>query len=177
MYSVKERTLVKRKFPGQTKGFSMVELVFAIAVIATSLLLFVGIFFTMFRATQKGVDLTAGTVVAESKLASFLYNVQEHSESPYDTRFPNGLDSLKDDGSVVDSGGEDLNRVKFSYEIRSWKVSTDPALVNLRKVEITTWWWGDNNNPTVVQNKAGYGKLSVVISRLVYTKNKLTLNH
>jgi type II secretory pathway pseudopilin PulG len=148
-------------------GFSLVEVVLAIAIVATSLLLFIGVFLTMFRASEKGVDLTAATVVAESQLNKFLYWKQEQE---------GGLDGLGLVGDAVEPGGSGKvkhNTIEYTYEIKS-RIA-DPAMPNLRKVDVTVYWWGDDANPTV-QTKTGYGNLHVTLSKLIYTKNTIALN-
>ena len=113
----------------EKEGFSLIELMLAVSIIATSLLLFIGVFFAMFKSSQKGVDLTAGTVVAESVLAQYLYDRQEMSGG-----LP--LNLVDNVGSPI-TGTTTLNKTIFTYEI----TCQDTGTGNLKKIDVVVWWW------------------------------------
>lgn len=145
----------------EEKGFSLIELMLAVSIIATALLLFIGVFLAMFKSSQKGVDLTAGTVVAESVLSQYLYDRQEMSGG-----LPvNLIDNV---GSPV-TGTATLNKTIFTYEITCQDVGTG----NLKKIDVIVWWWQDAGPRK--EYKSGYGKLNVSISRLVYSLNTMNI--
>lgn len=151
-----------------TEGYSLMEVVFSIAIISAAILILVGLFTIMFRSSQKGVDLTIGTVVASSELAKYLYTQQEA---------PGGLENLDTDGFPPYRGTVTLNRTVFSYEIRSFSVGSHPDLEDLRKVDISVWWWQETPESLSQEFKPGfrpgYGRLNVKLSRIVYTKEKV----
>lgn len=62
-------------------GFSLIELLVALGILATTLVMVVGVFLTVTRATQKSLDLTAGTVVAQSILSREIYEAMSHDTS------------------------------------------------------------------------------------------------
>ncbi|MCD4784384.1 MAG: type II secretion system GspH family protein [Candidatus Eremiobacteraeota bacterium] len=149
------------KKPPEEKGFSLVELMIAVSIIATALLLFIGVFFSMFKSSQKGVDLTAGIVVAESALSEYLYDRQEMS---------GGLSTnLVDNVGSPITGTTTLNKTIFTYEITCQDVGTG----NLKKIDVVVWWWQDT--ALKKEFKSGYGKLNVSISRLIYSQNTMNI--
>jgi type II secretory pathway pseudopilin PulG len=142
-------------------GFSLIELVLAVSIVATALLLFIGLFFTMFRASQKGVDLTAGTIVAESVLNQYLYDQQEKT---------GGLTvNLVDNSGSPYTGTTSLNKTIFTYEI----TCQDTDNTDLKKVDVQVWWW--QGDVAKQDNKEGYGKLNVKLTRLVFTRSKMAI--
>jgi len=50
------------------KAFSLVELMVAVFILSTSLLLVIGIFVVIFNSVQKGIDVTAGVSIGEMVL-------------------------------------------------------------------------------------------------------------
>lgn len=142
-------------------GFSLIELMLSISIVATSLILFIGIFMTMFAASEKGVDLTAGTVVASSQLTKALYEYQETY----------GLENLPTDGSEIKNESVTLNKTTFFYRITSSGVGTP----DLRKVDVEVWWWQNPDDKFATETRTGYGKLYVKLSRLVYTGAELDI--
>lgn len=152
-----------RKIINRPNGFSLLELVFAIGILGLAILMVVGLFVNLFRSSQKGVDLTAGTTVAEAELNRFLYKQQETA---------GGLEALPSGGSVADQGNVVSSNQRYYYKISS----SDAGSTELKKVDIVLWWWdGDRGQDDLSYRRTGYGKLQVRMSRLVYTKNKVTL--
>src|SRR5579883_982743 len=56
-------------------GFSIMELVVAVGIMATAVLLIIGIFFTLFHVSEKSVDKVAGFTIAESLLVQEAYQL------------------------------------------------------------------------------------------------------
>ncbi len=150
----------EKRLTQEHKGYSLIEVVLSIAIISTAILILVGLFTIMFKSSQKGVDLTIGTVVASSELAKYLYTLQETPGL--------GLDSLDTDGDPPYRGTVTLNRTVFSYEIKSFSAGPD-----LRKVDISVWWWQKAPDSFSQEFRTGYGRLNVKLSRIVYTKEKV----
>lgn len=146
----------------QSRGFSLVELVFAIGALAVAFLMIVALFLSLFKSSQKSLDLTTGTLVAESAMAQYLYGLQEQ---------PGGLaDNLKDNTANPFRGSSRLNQTEYYYEI----LCNDLGTADLKKVSVRVWWWEEN--PDRKENpRQGYGKLSVEISRIVYTDSKMEI--
>ncbi|MCE1248390.1 MAG: type II secretion system GspH family protein [Firmicutes bacterium] len=153
--------LENRRKNSTLKGFSLIELVLAVSIVATALILFIGIFFAMFRASQKGVDLTAGTVVAESVLNQYLYDQQEKT---------GGLPvNLTDNSGSPYTGTTSLNKTIFTYEI----TCQDTDSTDLKRLDVQVWWW--QSDATRQDNKEGYGKLHVKLTRMVFTRSKMAI--
>jgi hypothetical protein len=118
----------------------MVELTISIGIIATSIILIVTLFSTMFKSSQHAVDLTAGTVVAESELDRYIYeneffNAGTQASPSYQYgfgRFAGGSYN----NFVVYSSTKSLNNVTFIFDIYSTDISSEMV-----KLDIVVWWW------------------------------------
>jgi prepilin-type N-terminal cleavage/methylation domain-containing protein len=112
------------------KGFSLIELMVAVFILSSSLLLIIGMFTFLFNSSKKGVDITAGTAAGEMILEEYLYSNQvaiyNMHNSPISTV------------NLIRS----VNGVTFRCEIQ---VST-PAADSLRKVDATVYWFVDAGN-------------------------------
>ena len=99
----------------------------SIGILATSLLLVVGIFMTVTRASQKSLDLTAGTIIAESVLTRELYSIMGDT----DTR--KSFFDASDPRVPYSEGTERLNQTVFTYRIYASSVMSgevsEPELV------------------------------------------------
>ncbi|MDQ7825628.1 MAG: prepilin-type N-terminal cleavage/methylation domain-containing protein [Candidatus Eremiobacteraeota bacterium] len=123
------------------KGFSIVELMVAIFILSTCLLLIIGLFTFLFNSTKKGVDLTAGTAAAELMLEEFLY--QNEAAIYSGTYGPSTPISIT----------KSLNNVNYLCDI-----NVSNAVNNsLRRVDATIYWW---TSPT---GASGYGSRKYII--------------
>lgn len=132
----------------------------SIGILATSLLLVVGIFLTVTRASQKSLDLTAGTVIAESVLTRELYSVMGESS----TRQIFFTRNYATDPLV--QGTERLNQTVFTYVIYANTVLDGDEGNRVKKVDAVVWWWNEGGT-AVAGVKPGYGFLRSEVSRLV----------
>ncbi|MFP4498182.1 MAG: type II secretion system protein [Vulcanimicrobiota bacterium] len=144
-----------KKRKTNNNGFSMMELILSLAIIGLALMFFMAVYFGLFKASQKGVDLTAGTTIAESELTQFMENLESN---------PAGLSSITTVTFPV-TGSSTLNTTVFDYEINGSVVPNTDG--NLYKVDIVVWWWAGDEEKA---KRQGYGRLSVRMSRLVYLK-------
>jgi hypothetical protein len=130
-------------------GFSFLELMVSLSILATSILLVLGLFVHLFNASQKGVDLTAGTVAGESALQEFLYDTPwpaQRLASPY-------------------SGMVPLNNQSYLYYIYVQDLNT-----SLKRVDMIVTWWNRSPDKTA---KEGYGMLKTEIARLIYRNSRI----
>ena len=152
-------------------GFSLAELMLSMAMIVVALVSIIGLFISLFRSSQKGMDLTNGMIVAETVLNQYLYDKQGEPGGLFENLDENI--SSPDTGTTSDSAlyGKDFkSRNIYSYEIVCRNVKdSDPK--NLKKVDITVTWWRDANREG--EYKSGYGRLTVKLTRLVYTSDQL----
>ncbi len=130
-------------------GFSFLELMVSICILASSIMLILGLFVHLFNASQKSVDLTAGTVVAESVLQKYLY----------DTPFP------PQNLAIPYSGVVQLNNQAYIYTIYVQDINS-----SLKRVDAVVTWW--NRTPDRA-SKEGYGMLKTEISRLIYRNSRI----
>ncbi|GEM_PF-1101738 len=119
------------------RGFSLIELMVAIFILSSSLLLILGLFTFLFNSSRKGIDLTAGVAAAELMMEEYLYKNSEGASSIY-------YDTL---GKTV-SDSKTINGVKFHCDI----AISAPA-GNLRKVDATVYWWVNADGSPVESKK------------------------
>jgi prepilin-type N-terminal cleavage/methylation domain-containing protein len=105
-------------------GFSLIELMVAVFILSSALLLIIGMFTFLFNASKKGVDLTAGTAAAERYMEEWLYQ----NESM--------IYGLASSNYQVDMVKPALNGITFRCRI----FVSSPAAA-LRKVNTTVYWW------------------------------------
>ncbi|MEW6282438.1 MAG: type II secretion system protein [Candidatus Eremiobacterota bacterium] len=150
-------------------GFSLLELLIAFSIIATALLLIIGVFTTILRGSQKTVDLTAGTILAESILDERIYYILNTAPAVDKDNFLNGL------ASPLLGSGSYMNDTVFSYAIYTTPV-TFPGMGlgnRLVKADIIVWWWKPSGSATEsAKATQGYGYLRSELSRLVNERSK-----
>jgi prepilin-type N-terminal cleavage/methylation domain-containing protein len=141
-------------------GFSLIELLVALGILATTLVMVVGVFLTVTRATQKSLDLTAGTVVAQSILSREIYEAMSHDTS---RRFFFNKDYSNEPWV---RGTERLNQTVFTYLLYANTVMNTGVGNRVKKVDAVVWWWNEEA-ASVPGAKAGYGFLRSEVTRLV----------
>ena len=149
---------------------SLFELVISIGILATSILLVLGIFSGLVNGSQKSVDLTTGSVVAEGLLSQQIYQVMS------DNTARNALFSGAGSGStpeVYKAGTYNLNNVIYAYKIYVQDVSLGTELhsqatdslnasgassgsTRLKRMDIIVWW-----NDSSAQEKSNKNALTV----------------
>jgi len=187
--SALQRQISRKRFPGANmsiqnempinKGFSMVEVVISVAIIAAAMLLIMGLFLTMFTASQKGVDITNGLLIANSVMNEFLYDKQgignmgnQLYNNLQDTSSPITGTTLERESGEYGFGKEFTKKTVYTYEITCRQVS-GTSDQSLKRVDVKVWWWQDPKKAG--RAKTGYGELSVTVSRLVYTGDQMEI--
>ncbi|MDQ7822702.1 MAG: prepilin-type N-terminal cleavage/methylation domain-containing protein [Candidatus Eremiobacteraeota bacterium] len=133
------------------RGFSIIELMVAVFILSTCLLLIIGIFTFLFNSVQKGVDLTTGMAIGEMALNKYLWN---------------NYGNVSSAGEVNQT--ETINKMPFYYNIRSEPVDADSRLL---RVSCRIYWWekGARSNTGAGEFYAqGYGMFAADIVRYVY---------
>jgi hypothetical protein len=130
-----------------TRGMSLFELMFSIGVLATSILLVLGIFSNLVNGSQKSVDLTAGSVVADGLLSQQIYQIM--SDSGTQTTFFN---TSYASATAYKAGTYSLNNVIYAYKIYCQDVkmgtlhsqltdaTSSTGTTNLKRLDIVVWW-------------------------------------
>ncbi len=149
-------------------GYSLIELLVAISILATAVLLMIGLFVSFLNSSQKSVDLTGGTVVASSLLNQEVYQVTSDNAlaSTFWTTF------YSPGAAPFASGSYPLNSVTYFYNIYCQDVEmparltspTNLSPINLKRMDIVVWWW-NSSGPSTHQ---GEGRLQVESSRLMW---------
>jgi len=136
------------------------ELLVAIGILATCLVMVVGVFLTVTRASQKSLDLTAGTIVAQSILSRELYGIMSNQASRK-TFFDQDYQT-----EPLVRGTERLNQTAFTYLLYANTVLNGDTGNRVKKVDAVVWWC-DEEAASAPGTKAGYGFLRSEVTRLV----------
>jgi len=147
------------------------ELVISVGIISTAILLVIGVFTFLFRASQKSVDLTAGTVVAESimenELEQFIYNPT--------LRMAVMTNHASYNNTILESGTKSYNGSNFTYGIYVTDLSNMGSTSSITQnypiisMNVVCSWW-DSGGGLAGSARTGYGLLSVEMTRiLVYS--------
>ena len=151
------------------KGYSFLELMLSMTIILIAMISIIGLFVSLFKSSQKGLDLTNGMVVAESVMNQYIYDKQELSGGLYSNLTDNSASPFT--GTTENDYGDELShKTIYSYEIICRDVKTTAPL-DLKKLDVTVSWWRDPAKES--EYRTGYGRLTVHISRLVYTSEKM----
>lgn len=181
-------------------GFSLIELMISVGIMATTLLLVVGVFTNVMRASRKSVDLTAGTLVAESVMNRELYSIMTGPDKAAffkDGTVPAASSHNLQAGEVKPnellSGTERLNETVFTYKMYAKALDlTDPGAGaaegsnaksvsdknRVVKVDVVVWWWaegaknGEEPANGTDNTRQGYGILRTELTRLVNQNSK-----
>ena len=159
------------------RGFSLIELMVGVFIISAIIVMVCSLYTYLFKISQKGVDLTAGTAVGEKVLEEF-------------------VEANKTLKAGTFTGSKSVNTSVFYYVI---EVSGDIASgeFGLKKVDITIRWWdGKNTDESLgsqfatatqpyeeytlepggekidtTERKAAYGYAHTKITKLVFCKS------
>ena len=138
------------KHPGRNRAYSIIELMVAVFIISTCLLLIIGMFVFIFNSTQKGIDLTAGVVAGEQFLSKYIYD-------NYNTLAPTSQSS-----TFL------LNKVNYYYDLSV--EALDPA-TELFRVQLTIYWWDPKSRMSQTSSEGfaqGYGAFKTDLVRYYY---------
>lgn len=105
------------------RGFSLIELMMGVFIVSATIVMICSLYTYLFKVSQKGVDLTAGTAVGEKVLEEF-------------------LEQNKDElilGTFI--GSKKVNTSTFYYVIEVSGDSVGVSDYSLRKVDATIRWW------------------------------------
>ncbi|MHB2017116.1 MAG: type II secretion system protein [Candidatus Xenobia bacterium] len=169
---------------GARRGFSIMELVVAVGIMGTAVLLIIGIFFTLFHISQKSVDKVAGFTIAESLLVQEAYQICGD---------PSGANAFWQNtpANPLCAGTYQVNNASYFYRMYAadevlvnsgstpftglyWNdPNNQPPInpINPRRLDILLWWWdaGAGTSVTLTQaSRQGYGIMHVQDSMLLW---------
>jgi len=136
------------------RAFSLVELMVAVFILATSLLLIIGIFVVIFNSVQKGIDVTAGVSIGEMIMGKWLFN-------NYSTLA----------AGMTESDIVTVNKVPYNYIISVSSVEGTGMADKLFRVACKIYWWERSSRSSQGASDyyaQGYGSYSADIIRYVY---------
>lgn len=149
-------------------GFSLAEVVVCLGILALALVVSVTLFLSMFRSAEKSSHNVSGVMVAETVMTQVLHDIflgLRPGLTKADFFANNSPPSPPLSGSLV------LSNTEYQYEMDYATVTSTTGTDlgaglsgnRLKVVTVTCWWWG----PTAASQRAGQGRLSVQIRRLV----------
>ncbi len=149
-----EPEMKNRTVRGRSQGFSLLELVLSIGLLALVLLFVIASFTTLLNGGRKNVDLTAANFVADALV----------QKMQADSTFLQNALSGSIAGSEQGQKEKDLNNVVYEYTVsaNSIPITSTPAQ-SLYQVNVEVWWWGNQ-----AQKKLGFGKLYTRLTRIFY---------
>jgi type II secretory pathway pseudopilin PulG len=131
---------------------SLVELLFAIAVLSVALVSLLGVFTVMINATSKSTGLSAGVLFAERRL-------EEAAAKGSPTPIP-------EFGSEGIYTHDSASGTRFYYSLRSTHLcdSAGPGLGQAWLMEVEVYWWSEDPD----QMRAGMGRTATRVGRIIY---------
>lgn len=141
------------------------ELLISVGILAVAILMVVGVFTYLFSASQKSVDVTAGTVIAEAIMQD---TVNRFAYDPgFRTTLHNNYSVYASD-TVIQSGARAYNGTDFNYTISLQELGAlgSSAVNPMFSLGVKCWWW-DSGGGYAAANRQGYGRLSVELNRII----------
>lgn len=144
--------------PYLKRGFSLVELLVAIAILGLGGLALFGLFMTSIQARAKSNDTTSASRLASSELERAVLSAQRDiptgsKEAFWDNDYP--ISGSPQTSTSTKVGGTDFTVDLFHTTVRA---NTSGAN-RLKRIQVRVTWWNGE--------KQGYGKLQTLASRLV----------
>lgn len=148
------------------RAFSMAELVLCLGILAVALVILTSFFISLYRATDKSGNTSAGTRAAETVLNQQLHDI---FRGTHPTLTKAGF--FAGSASPGISGTLQLGQTEFQYQVDYATVASSAggdlgaglSGNRLKSVTVRCWWWGAQAN----SQRAGQGRLSVELHRLV----------
>ena len=122
------------------KGFSIVELLFAIAIISLVIVMVVIFYTYMIKVSSKGVDISIATQVAEKKIEEIV------NDSTTDGLKTKLINNYYKKNCII--GSEPVGDNIYYYLIYTAPMKGDYALMDLTLIDIFVFWWAPDNDGT-----------------------------
>lgn len=152
-------------------GFTMVELLLSLAIMAMVILTLFSLAASSVRGTEKTGHLATGQAVAESQLEYAIRNAQADIPAGDKDRFWGG--NFPRSGTPFVEGSVNISGTEFKYAIYATgfnhsatglPVGGDVLLENrIKHVECLVWWMTENPE----DSRQGFGKMTTSAMRLV----------
>lgn len=143
------------------KGFSLLEIIIAIGVLAIAIVTVTALFTKVLRGSQKSVDLSRGTMLAQAIISERIYNtfdddvVKDLWWTRVDAGIYAGPSNFWESQTV-----NDMRYVLYAAPVTALGAQPYRAA----KVDVVVWWWDSQQTGGA---REGYGELRTEVSRLV----------
>ncbi len=174
------------------------ELIVAIGILVVAILLVIGEMTFLFKTSEKGVDMSAGTVVADSIMQQVVSTCQQGipaATSPAGILWTKINGGLGGGAYTLDEGTIPLNKTDFNYGAYVYDISNlEPHIYSVaeggaavasgdqdgwinpqpnfplcRVVVVVSWWASSTTDLSGTSGQRGYGRLQVQLTRtMVY---------
>jgi type II secretory pathway pseudopilin PulG len=134
------------------KGFSLAEVLLAVALAAVIVLTLVALSLTSLRGNQKATDLTLAQSAAHQWIEEELYSAQHDSSNP--------LWIANNDQTPYKTLQLSVGNARYDLAVYAVDVN-DPSVPHLKRCRLRVAWWGGE------QTRSGYGNLSTEVTRFV----------
>lgn len=118
----------------RNQGFSVIELMFGIAVISVTIVMVCILYTYMLKVSAKGLNLSIGTSVAEKKLNELAFQKTADLRTELIRAQTNGLRK---------AGNEIIGNTFYYYIIEVVPVSAESKLL---QADIVVFWWVNNSS-------------------------------
>lgn len=131
------------------KGFSLIELLFSIAIISTVIVMVCIFYSYMMKVSTKGVDISIASQLAEAKLNELTNDKRISSDSSLKTL--RQLFQENSFASFVKTGVEKIGTAKYYYVVKVSPVTkagtfsrAGHRLMGLYFADVFVFWWADD---------------------------------
>lgn len=143
------------------------ELVISVGIISTAILLVVGVFTFLFKSSQKSVDMTSGTVVAESIMQDMMFRIM-YDHTTRVNFYNSDVAGMYASETAVEVSSRSYNGSQYFYTIYLTDCSGlgSNSANPMCKMSVVVNWW-DQGGGIPGRSRSGYGTLAVELTRLI----------
>ena len=140
-----------------SRGFSLAEVLLAMALSAVAVLTLIALSLSALRSERKSSDSLVGQLVADEAIERLVYDAQANSAHPI----------WGADDSVNAYAVETIVSSETNFTLVTYARDVDSATFTprkLKRIEVVSHWWGSESN---AKGRSGMGKLEAHAIRLV----------
>lgn len=153
--------LLSRPRRGRRAGFTLMELLLSLGLIAVAILALMGMALVSVQARQKSFDTETAYQVAQNELQRIVDGALSDTPAGLQAAFFEHSSSVP-----LESGTVTVGQTEFSFLVYVETLPFEAAPNRLKKVDVEVWWWGEKPG-----ERQGMGRLSYRTSRLVDEPN------
>ena len=150
------------------RGFNLLELMICISILATGIILSIGIFSALLKNSVKSGDRTTGAMEAESALTNEIHTILGSTGLKNNFFTNDAPPGPPINGTVLLSGTVYTYRINHQVlkdAVLGTPIGSGGSLTNnkVAKTDVTVWWWTDDPTHT----RAGMGYQTARLTRFV----------